>query len=97
MPDFRVDIDAFTEAMNDYKKAMDEMVRIKENLTEKVDILNNESWRSAAGEKFFALFQNDWADSVDKYNLVIEFMIELLKEAQDRYIEVLEDGEKLIY
>lgn len=97
MADFKVDIDAFTVAINEYTDAMNEMIRIKDELTSRVEILRDKSWKSSAGDSFFKLYQSDWADNVDKYNDIIDFMNELLRQAQTAYKGLIEEANKLHY
>lgn len=97
MADFKVDINAFTVAINEYTDAMNEMIRIKEELTSKVEVLRDKSWKSTAGDNFFKLYQSDWADNVDKYNDIIVFMTDLLKQAQTAYQALIDEANQLHY
>lgn len=97
MADFKVNTEAFTRAINEYESAISEMNSIKERLTRKVQVLQDKSWQSKAGDKFCDKYNNKWAVEVDKYTKITELMISLLNEAKSRYEEIIDEANKISY
>ena len=95
MADFKVDIEVLQKTKQTYNESVTNINNIKNNLTTLVQQLKETGWNSDAGKKFFESYDEGWAKNIDKYTKFVEFMSELLVQAEASYQEVIDASEEL--
>lgn len=88
MADLKYDTEQLALSAANYREAAETMERVKQDLKSKVDALRDVHWQSTAGEAFMSMYEDTWADSVDKYVAVLNKMAELLNRAAQDYDSV---------
>lgn len=94
MADLKFDIDAFRVAEQSYINTAGNMDELKRKLEGQIEGLKNTYWKSAGGEAFMELYENEWAANVDKYVAVLNEMSVLLGTVRNAYYEPLEERAK---
>lgn len=88
MADLKYDTEQLAQSASKYREAAEIMNSVKQDLKTKVAALKDVHWQSTAGEAFMAMYQDTWAESVDKYVAVLNKMAELLDRAVQDYDSV---------
>lgn len=85
--DLVLDDDAFLQASKELAGKSGELDSLQESLVRSFEQLRKD-WNSQAGDNFFAKFDTDLLNNLDKYALVFEHMSKNLSTASQKYEEV---------
>lgn len=88
MADLKYDTEQLAQSASKYREAAETMESVKQDLKAKVAALKEIHWKSTAGDAFMRMYEDTWADSVDKYVAVLNKMAELLERAAQDYDSV---------
>lgn len=94
--DFRYNRSAFDVAIKNYKDVKEQFEDTKSILTDCIDSLRD-GWQTAAGDAFFADFDDDLSPALDKYINFLSYLIESLEAARSEYDTVVDQADNIRY
>lgn len=92
----RYDSDIFQTTIDQYREAKDKFEATKKVLTDCIESLR-QGWQTDAGDAFFANFDDDLSPALDKYINFMDYLIESLEAAKNKYDTVVDKAEALRY
>ncbi len=95
MFDLRFDTDVMQNTINEYQSIYDGIQDLKNRLSKDMEDLRDVYWQSEAGTAFFAKYNAGWADNVDVYLKVVDFLKTQLIDAKGKYEALYQEAEKL--
>ena len=63
----------------------------------RIGIRHEQGWQTDAGDAFFANFDDDLSPALDKYINFMDYLIESLEAAKNKYDTVVDKAEALRY
>lgn len=85
----KFDVEKISKMRKDIEKTASELIELKNTLLNQIEELKN-NWQTPAGRKFTEEVDTNWAKQVDQYVKIMNALDELLKVAEENYIEVEE-------
>lgn len=85
MPDLKYDTEMMRTTASNYRKIIKTMSDLKDQLKEQISDLKSIYWRSEAGNAFQDMYEDGWANNVDKYVAVLDEMAMQLDKAAEEY------------
>jgi uncharacterized protein YukE len=85
--DLLLDQDAFMQASKELEVKRQELALLRASMVASFEQLRKD-WDSDAGKRFFARFETDLIQNIDKYETVFEYMSKNLLIASQKYEEV---------
>lgn len=95
MSSFKVDTDAFTKAIDEYTKELENLKDIKDSISKTLVILKTDGWNSKAGEACMNKFDGKWANEIDKYIVLVSHLTNVLAEAKAPFDDLVKVAESL--
>lgn len=95
MADFKVNIDVLGSTITVYQTAIDDLETAVSDAQDAIDLLKSSGWQSGAGDAFFANFDDEWKDGIEKRILVLKHLKECLDIAETEYSGLVEDAVKI--
>lgn len=90
MADLKYDTEAMRTTANNYRKIATTMSELQNKLKRQIGDLKDVYWKSDAGTAFQDMYEDGWADNVNKYMAVLNEMAEQLDAAANEYDKVTE-------
>ena len=90
MADLKYDTEAMRTTASNYRNIATKMSELQEKLKSQIDDLKNIHWKSDAGTAFQDMYEDGWANNVNKYMIVLNEMAEQLDAAANEYDKVTE-------
>lgn len=90
MADLKYDTEIMRTTAKNYRQIAITMSELQKKLKQQIGDLKNIYWKSDAGTAFQNMYEEGWADNVNKYMAVLNEMAEQLDVAADEYDKVTE-------
>ena len=90
MADVQYNVNNLMESADDYRALADQIGEIKEQLGVSIAQLKDRYWVSDGGSAFMQMYEESWADMVEKYILVLQELSILLNKAAVNYMDMTE-------
>lgn len=85
MADLKYDTETMKNTANKYRDIANTMTDLQKILKNQIADLKNIYWKSDAGTAFQEMYENGWADNVDKYVAILNEMAKQLDAAYIKY------------
>ena len=85
MADLKYDTITMRKTASFYKDIAWRMRNLSSTLKKQITMLKDECWKSDAGTAFLKMYEDGWADNVEKYVLILEEMAVQLNQAAQEY------------
>lgn len=95
MADLKFDTGALKTAAKNYRTTASNMATLRKKLQTDIGDLKSKYWKSKAGDAFQDMYEENWADNVDKYVAVMEELARLLDKASMDYEQLASKADKL--
>ena len=88
MADLRYDTETMRTTAAKYRNIATTMSGLQNTLKKQIEDLKSVYWKSDAGTAFQAMYENGWADNVNKYMAILNEMARQLDIAANEYDKV---------
>lgn len=88
MADLKFDTNSLKTAAENYRTTASDMKTLRKTLKTDIADLKSKFWRSNAGDAFQDMYEDNWAENVDKYVAVMEELARLLDKAAADYEQI---------
>ena len=93
----RIDFDILRETIDAYQKAYDDFVRVLQDISKTMTDLQGTKWSSAASQKYFEQYTEDWKTSFIQHLQSIVHLKGALEYAQKEYAALYDQIPTLAY
>lgn len=95
MGEFKIDTDAISKAISEYDQQLKDLNEIKKNIQDILKALKNDGWNSKAGEACMKKFDDKWANEIDKYTKLLDFLEGVLNGTKPEFENLINESNKL--